>query len=103
RDIARRRYHMLEALRARSIDLVAGQTELLMHGRLSAQSAKLHKADARMAEADDALNHLESLSGMAYAIAGAFMLGGTLLWTAALVEQGVIGTPVAALALLLVL
>lgn len=103
RDIARRRYHMLEALRARSIDLVAGQTELLMHGRLSAQSDKLQKADARMAEADDALNHLESLSGMAYAIAGAAMLCGTLLWTAALVEQGVIGTPVAALALLLVL
>lgn len=102
-DIARRRYHMLEALRAHSIDLVAGQTELLMHGRLSSQSEKLQKVDARMSQADDAINYLESLSGMAYAIAGAAMLCGTLLWTAVLVEQNVIDTPLAALALLLVL
>ncbi|MDQ7968612.1 MAG: ATP-binding cassette domain-containing protein [Oxalicibacterium faecigallinarum] len=103
RHIARLRYHALEALRARSIDLVSGQGELLMHGQLQMQCEKLQAADARIAEADDALNHLESLSGMAYVIAGAAMLCGTLLTVAALVEQGNIDTPVAALALLLVL
>lgn len=103
RTIARLRYHALEALRARSIDLISGQGELLMHGQLQVQCGKLQAADARLAEADDALNHLESLSGMAYSIAGAAMLCGTLLTVASLVEKNGIGTPVAALALLLVL
>jgi len=103
RTIARLRYHALEALRARSIDLISGQSELLMHGQLQVQCDKLQAADARLAETDDALNHLESLSGMAYSIAGAAMLCGTLLTVASLVEKNLIGTPVAALSLLLVL
>ncbi|WP_293779318.1 ATP-binding cassette domain-containing protein [uncultured Oxalicibacterium sp.] len=101
--IARNRHHALEALRARSVDLVAGQSELLMHGRLQAQCSKIDAADARIAQADDALNHLESLSGMAYAIAGAGLLCSTLLAVAFLIEQHLIDAPVAAFCLLLVL
>lgn len=103
RPAARRRSYAMEALRARSIDLVAGQTELIMTGRLDAQRAALAGADRHLARADDALNRLEAQAGIAYGVVGTLTLTGTLLAVAALVGAGAIGTPIAALALLLVL
>lgn len=100
---ARRRSYGMEALRARSIDLVAGQTELLMAGRLHVQTASLVAADAYLARADDALNRLEARAGAAYGVVGSVTLVATLLLVALLMEKGAIGAPVAALALLLVL
>lgn len=100
---ARRRSYALEALRARSIDLVAGQTELIMAGQLNAQKHALAVADQHLARADDALNRLEAQAGMAYSIVGTITLTATLLSTAALVSNGVLNVPLAALALLLVL
>lgn len=100
---ARRRSYGMEALRARSIDLVAGQTELLMAGRLHAQTASLVAADAYLARADDALNKLEARAGAAYGVVGSVTLVATLLMVALLMGKGAIGAPVAALALLLVL
>lgn len=103
RHTARRRSYGIEALRARSIDLVAGQTELLMAGRLDAQKASLLAADEYLARADDALNKLEARAGAAYSVIGITTLVATLIAVAVLMENGAIGTPVAALALLLVL
>lgn len=103
RHTARRRSYGIEALRARSIDLVAGQTELLMAGRLDAQKASLLAADEYLARADDALNTLEARAGAAYSVAGILTLVATLIAVAVLMENGTIGIPVAALALLLVL
>ncbi|MDB5774636.1 MAG: cydC [Herbaspirillum sp.] len=103
RPDARRRTYAIEALRARSVDLVAGQAELIMTGRLDAQQAGLAAADRYLARADDALNRLEARAGMAYGAVGALALAGTLLAVGALVGAGAIGAPVAALALLLVL
>jgi ATP-binding cassette subfamily C protein CydC len=100
---ARRRSYALEALRARSIDLVAGQTELIMAGQLNAQKHALAVADQHLARADDALNRLEAQASMAYSIVGTITLTATLLLTAALVSNGVLNVPLAALALLLVL
>ncbi len=100
---ARRRSYALEALRARSIDLVAGQTELIMAGQLDAQKHALAAADRHLARADDALNRLEAQAGMAYSMVGTITLTATLLVTAALVSAGVLNVPLAALALLLVL
>lgn len=100
---ARRRSYGMEALRARSIDLVAGQTELLMAGRLHVQTASLVAADAYLARADDALNRLEARAGAAYGVVGSVTLVATLLLVALLMGKGAIGAPVAALALLLVL
>jgi ATP-binding cassette subfamily C protein CydC len=100
---ARRRSYALEALRARSIDLVAGQTELIMAGQLDAQKHALVAADRHLARADDALNRLEAQAGMAYGMVGTITLTATLLVTAALVSAGVLNVPLAALALLLVL
>lgn len=100
---ARRRSYAMEALRARSIDLVAGQTELIMAGQLDAQKIALSVADQHLARADDALNRLEAQAGIAYGVVGSVTLTATLLAVGALVGNGVLNAPLAALALLLVL
>ncbi|WP_447776157.1 thiol reductant ABC exporter subunit CydC [Variovorax boronicumulans] len=103
RQPARQRAHAVEALRARAVDLVAGQSDLAMAGRLDVQCAALMNADAHLAQADLALNKLEAAAGFAYGSAGALTLVGVLLAVGALVSEGVIGAPGAALALLIAL
>ncbi|MDM0005060.1 thiol reductant ABC exporter subunit CydC [Variovorax sp. J22G73] len=97
------RAHAIEALRARTVDLVAGQTDLVMAGRIDAQRAALMNADAQLAKADLALNKLEAAAGFAYGSAGTLTLVGVLLAVGALVGEGLIGVPAAALALLVAL
>ncbi|WP_447743295.1 thiol reductant ABC exporter subunit CydC [Variovorax boronicumulans] len=103
RQPARQRAHAVEALRARAVDLVAGQADLAMAGRLDAQRTALMNADAHLAQADLALNKLEAAAGFAYGSAGTLTLVGVLLAVGALVSAGVIGAPGAALALLIAL
>ncbi|WP_198085466.1 amino acid ABC transporter ATP-binding/permease protein [Variovorax sp. E3] len=97
------RAHAIEALRARAVDLVAGQTDLVMAGRIDAQRDALMATDAQLAKADLALNRLEAASGFAYGSAGTLTLVGVLLAVGALVGEGAIGAPAAALALLVAL
>lgn len=97
------RAHAIEALRARAVDIVAGQTDLVMAGRIEAQHEALMRADARLAKADLALNRLEAASGFAYGSAGTLTLVGVLLIVGTLVSEGLIGAPAAALALLVAL
>ena len=97
------RAHAIEALRARAVDLVAGQTDLVMAGRIDAQRDALMNADTRLAKADLALNKLEAAAGFAYGSAGTLTLVGVLLAVGALVGEGAIGAPAAALALLVAL
>ena len=103
RRASRQRAYGLEALRARSVDLVAGQTDLVMAGQLDAQRHALAQADRYLARADDALNRLETRAGLAYGVAGTVVLSATVLAVGALTGAGTMGAPVAALALLLVL
>jgi ATP-binding cassette subfamily C protein CydC len=98
-----RRAHGVEALRAHTIDLVAGQTELVMAGRIDAQRDALARIDTRLAKADLALNRLETAAGVGYGTASALSLAAVLLAVGALVDDGVIGAPGAALALLVAL
>lgn len=100
---ARRRALGLEALRARTIDLVDGQTDLLMAGRLPAQHDAVLDADAWLAEADDRLNRIECASGFGLGLAGVVALVGVLLAAALLVESGRMDAPLAAMALLVAL
>jgi ATP-binding cassette subfamily C protein CydC len=97
------RAHAVEALRARAVDLVAGQTDLVMAGRIGAQRQALMNADMHLAKADLALNKLEAAAGFAYGSAGTLTLVGVLLAVGLLVGEGVIGPPAAALALLVAL
>ncbi|MGJ7544049.1 thiol reductant ABC exporter subunit CydC [Variovorax sp. LT1R16] len=103
RPHAMRRAQAMEALRARAVDLVAGQTELAMAGRLDAQCEALAAADRRLARADLALNRLELRAGMGYGLAGTLTLVAVLLGVGALMGESAIGAPAAALALLLAL
>lgn len=97
----RRRAHGMEALRARSIDLVAGQTELAMVGQLQAQRVAIAEADRRLARADDALNRIDSGVAAGFSLASTLLLTATLLTVALLAKQGTIGGPAAAFALLI--
>ena len=97
------RAHAIEALRARAVDLVAGQTDLVMTGRIDAQREALLNADLHLAKADLALNRLEAAAGFAYGSAGTVTLVGVLLAAGALVNEGLIGAPAAALAVLVAL
>ena len=103
RPAAVRRALATELLRARAVDLVAGQTELAMAARLVAQCDALALADQRLARADDALNRLEVRAGLAYGLTSTLTLVAVLLAVGALVGQSAIGAPAAALALLVVL
>jgi ATP-binding cassette, subfamily C, bacterial CydC len=99
---ARRRAHALEVLRSRVIDLVSGQTELVMAGRLTAQRGKIADADRKLAEADDRLNLVETAVAAAFGIANAFLIAAMLLVVTALAKSGNIGAPVASFAVLIV-
>ncbi|OWQ91002.1 ABC transporter ATP-binding protein [Roseateles aquatilis] len=103
RPLALRRAVALERLRERAVDLVAGQTDLAMAGRLPAQCAALRGTDARLAKADRALQRLEVHAGGAFTAAGSLTLSGVLLAAGALVARGLIDVPSAALALLVAL
>ena len=100
---ARRRAHAAEALRARTIDLVAGQTELLMAGRMPAQLAAAGAAETRLADAEDRLNRIDTAVAAGFGLATAVLLSASLAGLALLLEAGAIGAPVAALGLLLAL
>jgi len=100
---AMKRAHAIEALRARAVDLVAGQADLVMAGRIDAQCDAVMNADTHLARADLALNRLDAAAGFSFGCAGTLTLVGTLLAVGALVSEGAIGAPAAALALLVAL
>lgn len=99
----RRRARLLETLRGAAADLVRGQTDLLLAGRLDAAQAGLARTDTRLAGADAALDRIEAGAGAALSVAGAGLLAATLVAVAALAERGAITAPVAALGLLVAL
>lgn len=97
---SRRRAIGLEALRARTADLVSGQTELLTTGRLSAQVAAVKRADDYLAACDDSLNRIETNAGFSFGLSAAILLSAALLGMAWLAEHGAVSAPAAALGLL---
>jgi len=103
RNASHDRVHALEALRADAIDLVSGQAELLMAGRLDAQCDRLARTQARLARADDTLHRVDAQASFLQSFASGVAMAATLAGCALLVADGAIGAPVAALALLLVL
>ena len=100
---ARMKSYALESLRARSIDLIAGQTDLLMTNQIEKQCSLIMKADQFLSEADQKMNKLEVLLGFVQGVASTLLLAGTLLICATLTQSLVLGVPMVAFALLLVL
>lgn len=103
RKAAVRRAMALEAMRAQTVDLVAGQVDLLMAGQLSAQMQQVLRSDARGALADAQLYKSEAAAAKAYGAVSAMTLSASVLLMAWLMEQGWINAPVAALGILLAL
>ncbi|CAK04004.1 amino acid ABC transporter ATP-binding/permease protein [Rhizobium johnstonii] len=100
RKHARSRAHGIEALRSRTIDLVAGQTDLLMAGRLAAQRSAIAAADRYAGRADDQLNRVETGLTFGFGLVSTLLLTASLLAVAVLAETKVITAPVAVLGLL---
>lgn len=100
RPLALRRVQTLERLRAQAIDLVGGQADLALAGRLPAQCATLEQLDAGLACADDALHRLETRAAATHAVAGHLTVALVLLAAGLLAQQGRLDAPAAALALL---
>lgn len=97
---ALRRVRALERLRAASIDLVAGQTDLLMAGRLPAHCDQMAARDRTLAAVDDQLHALETRAAWTWSVAGHATVACVLLAVGVLAHQHLIGAPMAALALL---
>ena len=97
---AMRRVRALERLRAASIDLVAGQTDLAMAGRLPAQCAQIAHLDTRLAGVDCALHRLEVRASFAWAVSGHATVAAVLVLAGFLADRHAINAPLAALALL---
>ncbi|WP_374828882.1 thiol reductant ABC exporter subunit CydC [Paenochrobactrum pullorum] len=103
RKSMRKRAKATEALRARTIDMVAGQVELIMAGRMEAQAKAVQYADEHLAKADDKINRLDVMAGAGFGIASAAMLAGSLVAVSAIAQNGNISAPLAVFVLLVVL
>lgn len=99
----RQRAKGTEALRARTVDLVAGQTELIMAGRLVHQNASIIRADRYVESSDRVLNRIEISTGVKLGILHAGLMAGALISVGLLVQAELINAPVAALGLLIIL
>ncbi|MGL4668953.1 MAG: thiol reductant ABC exporter subunit CydC [Saezia sp.] len=100
---ARLRAYAMEGLRARTVDLMAGQIEVLMAGRMGAQYDAVMKADACLFKADSEMNKLETMITFVHHLATTLTVVGFLLGCAFMVENAALGAPVAAFALLVLL
>lgn len=100
---ARRRAAALEALRMRTVDLVAGQTDHLMTGRIGAARDHAAAAETRLALADDRLNRLDTTAAAGFGAASALLLAGSLAAAGGLVQAGIATVPQAALVVLVAL
>ncbi|WP_448559027.1 amino acid ABC transporter ATP-binding/permease protein [Tistrella mobilis] len=100
---ARRRAAALEALRMRTVDLVAGQTDHLMTGRIGAARDHAAAAEDRLALADDRLNRLDTTAAAGFGAASALLLAGSLAAVGGLVQAGIATVPQAALVVLVAL
>lgn len=91
-----------ERLRHCAVDLVAGQTDLLMSGQLPHWQAKLAAADARLTRADQAVNRTDVLGGWSFGVFQSVTLGCALLVATFLMQHGLVTAAGAALVILLI-
>lgn len=99
----RMRVKATEALRHRTIDLVSGQVDLVMSGRIAAQQSSLIYADKKISDADRYLNKLDNWAGAGFGIVQALLLAIGVIATGFLIEAELITPPLAAMALLIIL
>lgn len=94
-----RRTVLLERLRAHTVDLVAGQVDLVMTQRCEAHCQRLARIDARLAAVEDRLHRLDCRSAWWLSVSGQMAAAVLLVSLAMLAQGGAISAPLAALAL----
>lgn len=97
------RAHATEWLRARTIDLVAGQSELIMTGGLLRQQTAVIHEERRLARIEDRLNRIDVGVTIGLGVVSAGALSGTLVAVALLSDEQQISAPAAAMAVLVAL
>jgi ATP-binding cassette subfamily C protein CydC len=97
-----RALHGVEQLRARAVDLVAGQTDLLMAGQLNAQQDKLMAADARLQKADLGIHRAEVFGNWSFGMFQSITLACALLVAVWLMDLGIVSAAGAAFVVLLI-
>lgn len=100
---AARRTCLNERLRNAVIDLVSGQTALLMSGQLPAQQQRILTLDRQLAQHDCSLNRLETRAGAVYTAANGIFVAGCLLATAFVLEAERTRLPIVVLCILAML
>jgi len=100
---ARRQEAALDAVRLRTVDLVAGRRDLAVYGGLEATAGTIRSAEHRLADAEEAIEARSSLLSACTGFAGQVALALTLaaiIWT---VGEGGVAIAVAVAVLLVVL
>jgi ATP-binding cassette subfamily C protein CydC len=92
----------VEQLRSRAVDLVAGQTDLVMAGQLTHQQQQVMAADARLRRADLAVNRAEVGGGWAFGMFQSCTLAVALLIASWLMSKGIVNAAGAAFVILLI-
>ncbi|MEP0233403.1 thiol reductant ABC exporter subunit CydC [Roseibium sp.] len=100
---ARRQEAALDALRLRTVDLVAGRRDLAVYGGLEATAGTIRSAEDRLADAEEAIEARSSLLGACSGFAGQVALALTLAASIWIVGEGGITIAVAVAVLLVVL
>ena len=95
---ARRAETGFQALRTRVVDMLRGQTELVMSGQLGDQRAAVMAADERVRAAERALERSDRIAGFAMQAAGTLDAAGAFAIGAFLVQQGTLSPARLALA-----
>ncbi|TDH38523.1 thiol reductant ABC exporter subunit CydC [Pseudohoeflea suaedae] len=94
---ARLAFSAQNALRLRTMDLIAGRGEWLVAGQTDLRKARVLSAEARLQDANTETDKAERLSGLVMSIAETVVSGGALLIGAWLVIEGVIDPAIAAI------
>lgn len=98
---AAKRTQMLEKLRAQTIDLVAGQTDLIMVNQLAQQQARVAQTDLRLCAIDLQLNRIDLAGNALLTAVQTITLSGAIVIAALFLQQEIITIPVAVLLILL--
>lgn len=99
---AARRARRMERLRAATIDLISGQTALVMTGQQKAQTQGILSEESRMAALDRRLNRADTAAAAAFTMLGGTLLAATVGLAAHRVAEGRVTAPVGVLCILAV-
>lgn len=100
--LAARRAHHMERMRAATIDLISGQTSLVMAGRQKAHTCGILARENQIGTQDRRLNRADTAAAAALTVLGGLLLAMILLLASHFVAEGRVTAPMAVLCILAV-